>query len=144
MNKYPSKSIFSYILNITSHQPKKKKKAVKELFKRGFIQIKAANLKIEVMKYTQLEQLKNNHNKTHSHCIKRNHKDLEHIYMRPEVNSNQFEISNRCEMLFHLNGNLHEDFTAATFQAIAQTLLYMIKWYLLINANLINAKKCYQ
>ena len=35
--------------------------------------------------------------------------------MRPEVNSNQFEISNRFEMLFHLHGNLHKDFTAASF-----------------------------
>ena len=36
----------------------------------------------------------------------------EHVYMRPEVNSNRFEISNRFERLFHL----HDDFTAATFQ----------------------------
>ena len=45
---------------------------------------------------------------------------LEHVYMRPEVNSNRFEISNRFEMLFHLHGNLHGDFTAATFQTIAR------------------------
>ena len=55
----------------------------------------------------------------------------EHVYMRPEVNSNRFEISNRFEMSFHLHGNftvssleisnrfqklsyLHRDFTAAT------------------------------
>ena len=31
--------------------------------------------------------------------------------MRPKVNSNRFEISNRFEMLFHLHGNLHGDFT---------------------------------
>ena len=42
--------------------------------------------------------------------------DLEHVYMRPEVNSNRFEISNRFEMLFRLHGN----FTAATFQKIAR------------------------
>ena len=42
----------------------------------------------------------------------------EHVYMRPEVNSNWFEISNRFEMLFHLHGNLHRDFTAATFQTM--------------------------
>ena len=36
--------------------------------------------------------------------------------MRPEVNSKQFEISNRFEMLFGLHGNLHGDFTEATFQ----------------------------
>ena len=34
--------------------------------------------------------------------------------MRPEVNSNWFEISNRFEMSFRLHGNLHGDFTAAT------------------------------
>ena len=44
----------------------------------------------------------------------------EHVYMRPEVNSNQCEISNRFEMLFRLHGNLHRDFTAATFQTIAR------------------------
>ena len=58
---------------------------------------------------------------------------LEHVYMRPEVNSNQFEISNHCERLFLLHGkfttvklqisnlfqiffHLHGDFTATTFQ----------------------------
>ena len=45
---------------------------------------------------------------------------LEHVYMRPEVNSNRFEISNRFEMSFRLHGNLHGDFTAATFQTIAR------------------------
>ena len=45
---------------------------------------------------------------------------LEHVYMRPEVNSNQFEISNSFEMSFRLHGNLHRDFTAATFQTIAR------------------------
>ena len=40
--------------------------------------------------------------------------------MRPEVNSKQFEISNRFEMLFGLHGNLHGDFTEATFQTIAK------------------------
>ena len=43
---------------------------------------------------------------------------LEHVYMRPEVNSNQFEISNCFEMLFRLHGNLHGDFIVATFQTI--------------------------
>lgn len=33
-------------------------KAVKELLKKGFSKKEAANLKIKVMKYTQLEQLK--------------------------------------------------------------------------------------
>ena len=33
--------------------------------------------------------------------------------MRPEVNSNRFEI------LFRLHGKLHGDFTAATFHTIA-------------------------
>ena len=40
--------------------------------------------------------------------------------MIPELNSNRFEISNRFEMSFHLHGNLHGDFTAATFQEIAR------------------------
>ena len=40
--------------------------------------------------------------------------------MRPEVNSNRFEISNRFEMPFLLYGNLHRDFTAASFQTIAR------------------------
>ena len=45
---------------------------------------------------------------------------LEQVYMRPEVNSNRFEISNRFEMSFRLHDNLHGDFTAATFQTIAR------------------------
>ena len=62
---------------------------------------------------------------------------LEHVYMRPEVNSNKFEISNRFEKSFRLHGNfttakfeiskpfqklfcLHGDFTAATFQSIVK------------------------
>ena len=40
--------------------------------------------------------------------------------MRPEVNSNRFEISNRFEMLFRLHDNLHKDFTVATFQTMAR------------------------
>ena len=39
--------------------------------------------------------------------------------MRPEVNSNRFEISNCFEMSFGLRGNLHRDFTLASFQTIA-------------------------
>ena len=35
---------------------------------------------------------------------------LEHVYMRPEVNSNWFEISKRFDKSFRLNG----DFTMAT------------------------------
>ena len=34
--------------------------------------------------------------------------------MRPEVNSNRFEI------LFRLHGNLHKEFAAASFQTIAR------------------------
>ena len=45
---------------------------------------------------------------------------IEHVYMRPEVNSNRFEISNHLEMSFRLHGNLHVDFTARTFQTIAR------------------------
>ena len=40
--------------------------------------------------------------------------------MIPEGNSNRFEISNRFEMSFRLHGNLHGDFTAATFQTIGR------------------------
>ena len=40
--------------------------------------------------------------------------------MIPEVKSNLFEISNRFEMSFRLHGNLHGDFTAATFQTKAR------------------------
>ena len=45
---------------------------------------------------------------------------LEHVYMKPEVNSNRFEISNHFEMYFRLHDNLHGDFTAATFQTMAR------------------------
>ena len=44
----------------------------------------------------------------------------EHVYTGPDVNSNRFEISNRFGISFRLHGNLHEEFTAATFQAIAR------------------------
>ena len=40
--------------------------------------------------------------------------DIEHVYMRPDVNSNRFEMS------FRLHGKLHGDFTAATFQTMAK------------------------
>ena len=62
----------------------------------------------------------------------------------PEVNSNRFEISNRFEMSFCLHGNLHRDFIAASFQTIARPYCTCANDYLLINANLINAKKCSQ
>ena len=62
---------------------------------------------------------------------------LEHVYMRPEVNSNWFEISNGFENSFRFQGNfttsnlqisncfqklfcLNGYFTAATFQTIAR------------------------
>ena len=64
---------------------------------------------------------------------------LEHVYMRPEeVNSNRFEISNRFEMSFCLHGNLHGDFN---FPNNGKALLHMCKWYLVINANLINVRQ---
>ena len=40
--------------------------------------------------------------------------------MRPEVNSNRFEISNLFKMLFRLHGDLHGNFAAAIFQTIAK------------------------
>ena len=39
--------------------------------------------------------------------------------MRAEVNSDWFEIFNRFQMSFRLHGNLHGDFTVATFQTMA-------------------------
>ena len=39
---------------------------------------------------------------------------VEHVYMRPKVNSNRFEMS------FRLHGNLHGDFTGATLQTIGR------------------------
>ena len=42
---------------------------------------------------------------------------VEHVYMRPEVNSNRFEISSRFENSF----GLHGDFSAATFQTIIRS-----------------------
>ena len=63
--------------------------------------------------------------------------------MRPEVNSNRFEMLKRFEMSFRLNGNLHRDFAAATSQTIARLYCTCANDHL-INANLINAKKCYQ
>ena len=39
---------------------------------------------------------------------------VERVYMRPEVNSNPFEISNHFKKLFCLHGN----FTVATFKVI--------------------------
>ena len=58
--------------------------------------------------------------------------------MRPAVNSNRFEISSRFKKSFRLHGNLHRDFTAASFQAIARPYSTCVND---INANLINAKK---
>ena len=40
---------------------------------------------------------------------------LDHVYMRPEVNSNRFEISNRFEKLFRVHGN----FATAVYMAIS-------------------------
>ena len=45
--------------------------------------------------------------------------------MRPEVNSNRFKMSNHFEMLFHLHGNLHGDFTAAAFQQLQDSIAHV-------------------
>ena len=42
----------------------------------------------------------------------RNSDNIEHVYVRPKVNSNRFEISNRFEKLFHL----HNSFPAANLE----------------------------
>ena len=63
--------------------------------------------------------------------------DTEHVYMKPGVNSNRFEISDRLGMPLRLHGNfsapnleisnrfqklfrLHDDFTVTTFQTIVR------------------------
>ena len=48
------------------------------------------------------------------------HLTLEHVYIRPKVNLDWFEISNRFEMSFRLHGNLHGDVPVATFQTLAR------------------------
>ena len=49
-----------------------------------------------------------------------NNKDyLEHVYMRPEMNSNRFKISNRFEKSFRL----HDDFTATTCNVTGLSML---------------------
>ena len=53
--------------------------------------------------------------------------------MRPELNSNRLKSQTALKCL---QGNLHGDFTNNS-----KVLLYMCKRYLLINANLINAKQ---
>ena len=72
------------------------------------------------------------HNNIQSHYINWFDYSYSNVYMRPEVNSNRFEISNRFEM-FWLHGNLLGDFN---FPNNSKTLLHMCKWYLLINAKL--------
>ena len=42
--------------------------------------------------------------------------NYEHVYVKPEMNSNWFEISNRFEKPFRL----HDDFAAATFQTVVR------------------------
>ena len=53
-------------------------------------------------------------------CAIRTENSFEHVYIRPEVNSNRFKISDRFEMLLRLHCNLHGDFTAAIFPTIAK------------------------
>ena len=48
---------------------------------------------------------------------------LEHVYMRPEVHSNRFEIANRFEMPFRFLGNLHEDLLIQNRTAIYGTIV---------------------
>ena len=59
---------------------------------------------------------------------------LDHVSMRPEINSNRFEISNRFEM-FRLHGSLHVDFTVATFQKIARPITKTIAHVQMISFN---------
>ena len=56
-----------------------------------------------------LRKWKTNHSKL-PELISKIKESLEHVYMRPEVNSNRFEISNCFEKSFRLHG----DFTATT------------------------------
>ena len=78
--------------------------------------------------------------------------------MRPEVNSNRFEISNRFEKSFHLYWQFHCEqpwklkslstflpftwrFQCGNFPNHSKTQLHIRRWYLLINANLIDVKQ---
>ena len=60
-----------------------------------------------------------------NHQLEKYSANIERVYMRPEVNSNRFEISNRFEMSFRLHGNLHGDFAVATFQTMARLIAHV-------------------
>ena len=81
-----------------------------------------------------------------------------HVYIRPEVNSNRFEISNCFKKLFRLPGTFNSKqpwnlkplsklvpfawgFYCGNCPNHSKTLMHMCKRYILINANLIDAKK---
>ena len=95
----------------------------------------------EKAKFTQKEENISPLISKYKHCFRYHYRGhlslLEHVYMRSEVNSNRFEISNCFEKSFRLHGNfsasnfessnrfqklsrLHGDFTTATFQNIAR------------------------
>ena len=63
------------------------------------------------------------------------------VYMRPEMKSNRYEISNRFEIPFTCQFTWR--FHCGNFPNNSKALLHMCKWYLLINANLINAAGIY-
>ena len=76
-------------------------------------------LKQQLQNFIQQRNAKKQKQKTNKkhkeQCIKNKPlSDFEHVSMRLKVNSNRFEMS------FCLHGNLHGDFTAATFQTIAR------------------------
>ena len=77
---------------------------------------KTATTKLYPAKECKKKQKNKQTNKKHKEqCIKNKPlSDFEHVYMRPKVNSNCFDMS------FCLHGNLHADFTAASFQTKAR------------------------
>ena len=63
---------------------------------------------------------------------------IEYVYMRPEVNSSRFEISNSFEMSSCLHGNLLGDFTAATFQTIARLTCIITHYYIITHVRMMS------
>ena len=66
--------------------------------------------------FLQINIFSLNSNVALNYTIHRSILIVEHIYVKPKVNSNPFKISNHFETLLCLHGN----FTAATFQTIIQ------------------------
>ena len=61
---------------------------------------------------------------------------LEYVYTRPEVKSNRFE--SQTALKCH---SVHMEIRMEISKQQQDSILHMCKWYLLVNANLINAKQ---